>query len=70
MADDYTVQHQRQLRWFDDNTNQLVDGMEVTFAIANGQTASIRVPLAQYTPENVRHLIEARVQAMLAVAQL
>lgn len=70
MADGYTVQFQRQLRWFDENQNRLVDGMEITFAIADGQTGIVRVPLAQYNPEHVRQLIEARAQLMLAVNDL
>lgn len=70
MAELYTVQGQRQLRWFDENTQRLVDGMEVTFAIADGQTASVRVPLASYTPDNVRALIESRVAVMHAVNAL
>lgn len=70
MASDYTVQNQRQLRWFDENRNTLVDGMEITFAIADGQTGTIRVPIAQFTPDNVRALIEARVAVMQAVNAL
>lgn len=70
MAETYTVQNQRQLRWFDENTQRLTDGMEVTFSIADGQTGTIRVPLAQFTPDNVRALIEARVGVMHAVAAL
>lgn len=70
MAELYTVQAQRQLRWFDENTQRLTDGMEVTFAIADGQTGNVRVPLASYTPDNVRALIEARVAVMHAVNAL
>lgn len=70
MADLFTVQGQRQLRWFDENQERLVDGMEVTFAIADGQTGRVRVPLASFNPDNVRALIEARVAVMHAVNAL
>lgn len=70
MAETFTVQNQRQMRWFDENTQRLTDGMEVTFAIADGQTGTVRVPLPQFTPDNVRALIEARVAVMHSVSNL
>lgn len=70
MAETYTVQNQRQMRWFDENTQRLVDGMEVTFAIADGQTGTIRVPLASFNADNVRALIDARVAVMHQIAAL
>jgi hypothetical protein len=68
MAADYVVTNQRQ-------TNQVVGGqfqtvMEVTFQTTSGVTGSVTVPVAQYNPENVANLIQARVDQINAVGQI
>lgn len=70
MAMDYKVLSQRQ------NTQLTADGrfietMDVTFEVAQtGNTGTISVPVSAYTVENVRPLIEERVSAMRAIADL
>jgi len=47
-----------------------VPGMEVTFTLANGQSGSVFVPIADYTEAKVQQAIEARAAVMMAVAGL
>jgi hypothetical protein len=45
-------------------------GVKVTFRLADGTTGSVFVPDAQYTAENVKAAISARVDVLTAVKGL
>lgn len=70
MAQAYKVLSQRQ------NTQLTADGrfietMDVSFeALPSGSTGTVTLPVSAYTVDNVRALIEERVQQMNAVADL
>ncbi len=49
---------------------QYVDGVSVSFQTANGLIGSIFVPHTQYNPENVKGLINAKVEAMQSIQGL
>lgn len=70
MAADYTITSQRQTQNLDAN-GQVQQVMVVTFqTVPEGVSASVDVPLAQYTEDTVRAMIESRVQAIRAVHNL
>lgn len=49
---------------------RFVDVMEITFEIPSGTVGTIQVPLAAYTPDTVRALLEDRAAAMIGVESL
>jgi basic membrane lipoprotein Med (substrate-binding protein (PBP1-ABC) superfamily) len=56
-------------------SSQLVNGqftevMVVTFRTSDGVTGDVSVPLSQYSADNVKQLIDARVQKIAAVHSL
>lgn len=53
-----------------DATGRFVSGVLVAFTIDNGVAGSVFVPDAQYTPDNVKQLIAARVAQLTGVANL
>lgn len=53
-----------------DSTGRFVSGVLVTFTTSNGLSGSVFVPDAQYTPDNVRSAIQARVEQMVGVQSL
>jgi hypothetical protein len=70
MADRYTVTSQTQTMELAPN-GQFQDVMEVHFTVmSTGDTGSVRVPLSQYTPDNVRAAIEYRIEQIEGVANL
>lgn len=70
MASDYQVTAQRQSQTLDAQ-GQVQQVMVVTFqTVPEGVIGSIDVPLAQYTEDAVRSLIEARVAQIRAVHSL
>lgn len=50
--------------------NQPTLGFRVTFVVGEAGPFSVEVPSAEYTPERVRKLIEEKVEAIEAVADL
>lgn len=70
MAADYTITAQRQTQALDAQ-GQVAQVMVVSFqTIPEGVQGSVDVPLAQYTEDVVRSMIEARVQAIRAIHNL
>lgn len=70
MAADYTITAQRQTQSLDPQ-GQVTSVMVVSFqTIPEGVAGSVDVPLAQYTEDAVRSMIEARVQAIRAIHNL
>lgn len=71
MADQtaWHVTDQAQTSW-QEAGGRIVRGWEVTFALANGTTGSVRVPLDDYTAPKVRQLIDAYAAEIAAVHQL
>lgn len=69
MAENWHVTSQRQTTALSSG-GTFQDVMEVTFETTSGTTGSVRVPLSQYNPANVKSAIEARVEQIDAVHQL
>lgn len=70
MAQDWRVGPQRQTDVLSPQGN-FVTSMEVSFEVLpEGITGQVTVPLNVYTPEYVRDLIQARVDAIKAVQAL
>lgn len=70
MAADYLITAQRQTQNLDPQ-GQVQQVMVVTFqTIPEGVIGSVDVPLAQYTEDAVRSMVESRVQAIRAVHSL
>jgi hypothetical protein len=69
MADNYRVTGQRQTVELAGD-GRFRDVIEVAFEDQHGNNGTIRVPVAQYTPDNVRQMIEARVEKMHEVHNL
>lgn len=69
MADTYTVTAQRQTTQLTPS-GQFQDVIEVSFVTKpSGASGTIAVPVAQYAPDAVTSLLEARAAAMEAVHQ-
>lgn len=62
----YRVVAQRQTSEFTYG-GRLRQGIEVTFVISSGTEASVFVPDAQYTPDTVRALVQAKANTLAAV---
>lgn len=45
-------------------------GITITFELSNGAHGQVFVPIAQYSPDNVRAIIAAKVATMVAVHNL
>lgn len=70
MAADYDVVAQRQTQTLDAQ-GQTTSVMVVTFQTKpEGIIGSVDIPIAQYSPDTVAALVEARVQALKAVHAL
>lgn len=50
--------------------NGVEEGYDVTFTTGQGHTGSVFVPMARYTPDNVRVLIAAQAQLLDSVGAL
>ena len=74
MADTWQVTSQEQTVALNPVNHQLQDVMEVHFLITAGPAVNhagkVCVPVASYTPENVRDLIDSQVAVMQGVADL
>lgn len=51
-------------------TGGVTSGWKVTFVTGDGHTGSVFVPDAQYSPDVVKRLIDAKVATMAQVARL
>lgn len=69
MAATYSITGQRQTQQITAD-GRIQDVMEITFLTNTGVTATVRVPLAMYTAENVANTIDAFVTNIDAVSGL
>lgn len=49
---------------------QVIDGYQVTFRTGGGHTGSVFVPMAQYTPDNVKAAIQAQADLLDTIGAL
>lgn len=68
MAETWKITAQRQTSVLASGTFQ--DGMAVDFETTDGTTGTVKLPLTQYTAENVQQAIDDRVAAIEAVKGL
>lgn len=69
MAADYTIVAQNQTTDLTPD-GRFVDVVQITFQTKDGDSGTVRVPLAEHTPENVAQLVGARAAAMIAIRRL